>query len=194
MTTGIDQALRKDIRLLGQLLGDVLRAHEGDAMYAAVEEIRQTALRFRRDGEPAAARRLDALLRRLSRDDTIDVVRAFSYFSHLANIAEDRHLVRRQQASASMRPGTLPHAMAALHARGVGPRRLSSLLADACLMPVLTAHPTEVRRKSILDAERATWRRSDVHDWAEESHRLAVMRTYAGPESGWIVGQAGSGS
>ena len=155
MTTGIDQALRKDIRLLGQLLGDVLRAHEGDAMYAAVEEIRQTALRFRRDGEPAAARRLDALLRRLSRDDTIDVVRAFSYFSHLANIAEDRHLVRRQQASASMRPGTLPHAMAALHARGVGPRRLSSLLADACLMPVLTAHPTEVRRKSILDAERS---------------------------------------
>ena len=155
MTTGIDQALRKDIRLLGQLLGDVLRAHEGDAMYAAVEEIRQTALRFRRDGEPAAARRLDTLLRRLSRDDTIDVVRAFSYFSHLANIAEDRHLVRRQQANASARPGSLAHAMAALQARGVGSRRLSSLLADACLMPVLTAHPTEVRRKSILDAERS---------------------------------------
>jgi phosphoenolpyruvate carboxylase len=174
MTTGIDQALRKDIRLLGQLLGDVLRAHEGDAMYAAVEEIRQTALRFRRDGEPAAARRLDTLLRRLSRDDTIDVVRAFSYFSHLANIAEDRHLVRRQRANVSVRPGSLSHAMAALQARGVGPRRLSSLLADACLMPVLTAHPTEVRRKSILDAERSIAALIEARDVVLDDRHAAI--------------------
>jgi phosphoenolpyruvate carboxylase len=154
-TTGIDQSLRHDIRLLGQLLGQVLRTHEGDALYDAVEDIRQTALRFRRDEDPAAAKRLDMLLRKLSRDDTIAVVRSFSYFSHLANIAEDRHLVRRQSTDPPTRPGTLAHAMAALHARGAGGRRLASLLANACLMPVLTAHPTEVRRKSILDAERS---------------------------------------
>ncbi len=78
MTTGIDQALRNDIRLLGQLLGEVLRSHGGERLYGAVEEIRQTALRFRREEDPGAARRLDALLRKLSRDETIGVVRAFS--------------------------------------------------------------------------------------------------------------------
>ncbi len=154
-TTGIDQSLRHDIRLLGQLLGEVLRTHEGEALYTTVEDIRQTALHLRRDDDPAAVKRLDARLRRLSRDDTIAVVRAFSYFSHLANIAEDRHLVRQQQADTTPHAGTLAHAISALHSRGAGSRRLASLLADACLMPVLTAHPTEVRRKSILDAERS---------------------------------------
>ena len=154
-TTGIDQSLRHDIRLLGHLLGEVVRAHEGDALYDAVEEIRRTALAFRRDNDPSAARRLDVLLRKLTRDDTISVVRAFSYFSHLANIAEDRHLVRQRSTDPPARAGTLAHAIAALHARGAGGRRLASLLADACLMPVLTAHPTEVRRKSILDAEQS---------------------------------------
>jgi len=174
MGTGIDEALRQDIRLLGNLLGDVLRTHAGDALFATVEEIRQTALRFRRDADPAAGRRLDTLLRKLSRDATIDVVRAFSHFSHLANIAEDRHLVRRQQAGDAARPGTLRHAMAALQARGVGARRLASLLADACLMPVLTAHPTEVRRKSILDVERAIAARIEQREDAGETQRAAI--------------------
>jgi phosphoenolpyruvate carboxylase len=156
MTTGIDPALRNDIRLLGQLLGEVLRTHGGERLYGAVEEIRQTALRFRREEDPGAARRLDGLLRKLSRDETIGVVRAFSFFSHLANIAEDRQLVRNlQHNDAAARPGSLAHAIEALQVHGVGTRRLLSLLGDACLMPVLTAHPTEVRRKSILDAERA---------------------------------------
>jgi phosphoenolpyruvate carboxylase len=174
MTTGIDQALRHDIRLLGNLLGEVLRAHEGDALFSVVEEIRQTALRFRRDEDPAAAKRLDTLLRKLSRDDTIDVVRAFSYFSHLANIAEDRNLVRRQQSDASARPGSLAHAIAALQARGIGGRRLSSLLADACLMPVLTAHPTEVRRKSILDAERSIFALIEAREAANEDQHAGI--------------------
>ncbi len=174
MTAEVDHALRQDIRLLGRLLGDVLRAHEGDALFAAVEEIRQTALRFRRDEDPAAARRLDALLRKLSRNDTIAVVRAFSYFSHLANIAEDRHLVRRQQADAAARPGSLAHAMETLGARGVGPRRIASLLADACLMPVLTAHPTEVRRKSILDAERAIAGLIEARETARLERQTAI--------------------
>ncbi len=174
MTTGIDQALRHDIRLLGHLLGEVLRAHEGAALFSTVEEIRQTALRFRRDEDPAAARRLDVLLRKLSRDDTIAVVRAFSYFSHLANIAEDRHLVRRQQSDVSAQPGSLAHAIATLHARGISGRRLSSLLADACLMPVLTAHPTEVRRKSILDAERSIAALIEARETAQEDRHAGI--------------------
>ncbi len=174
MTTALDQGLRHDIRLLGQLLGEVLRGHDGEALYGKVEAIRQTALRFRREGDPAAARQLDALLRKLSRDETIGVVRAFSYFSHLANIAEDRHLVRRQSAEGPARPGSLARALDSLQERRIGPRRLASLLADACLMPVLTAHPTEVRRKSILDAERSIAALIEARETSPEDRHAAI--------------------
>jgi phosphoenolpyruvate carboxylase len=157
MTTKDDSALRDDIRLLGRLLGDVLKAYEGPAMYEAIEEIRQTSTRFRRHGDPADARQLDRLLRKLSRDATISVVRAFSYFSHLANIAEDQHLLRerrRLRAGGGVLPGSLAATFDLLAGRGITAAQVRELLAQACLMPVLTAHPTEVRRKSILDTER----------------------------------------
>ena len=175
MTTGVDRALRNDIRLLGRLLGEVLRTHGGDRLFGAVEEIRQTALRFRREDDPRAAQRLDVLLRGLARDETIGVVRAFSYFSHLANIAEDRHLVRAlAREDSAKRPGSLAHAMESLQTGGVGARRLASLLADACLMPVLTAHPTEVRRKSILDAERTIAALIEARESTPEPGRAAL--------------------
>jgi phosphoenolpyruvate carboxylase len=174
MTTALDHGLRHDIRLLGQLLGEVLRGHEGEALYGKVEAIRQTAMRFRREGDPAAARQLDGLLRKLSRDETIGVVRSFSYFSHLANIAEDRHLVRRQSAEGPARPGSLARALDSLQERRIGPRRLASLLADACLMPVLTAHPTEVRRKSILDAERSIAALIEARETSPEDHHTTI--------------------
>ena len=175
MTTGVDRALRNDIRLLGRLLGEVLRTHGGDRLFVAVEEIRQTALRFRREDDPRAAQRLDVLLRGLARDETIGVVRAFSYFSHLANIAEDRHLVRAlAREDSAKRLGSLAHAMESLQTGGVGARRLASLLADACLMPVLTAHPTEVRRKSILDAERTIAALIEARESTPEPGRAAL--------------------
>lgn len=89
-----DTALRDDIRLLGRLLGDVLRHYEGDAMFERIEQIRQTSTRFGRHGDPADGRQLDRLLKKLDRDATVSVVRAFSYFSHLANLAEDQQQVR----------------------------------------------------------------------------------------------------
>jgi phosphoenolpyruvate carboxylase len=152
-----DHALREDIRLLGRALGDALRALEGDAMFATVEDIRLSATRFRRTGEPAHARTLERRLKKLSREATISVVRAFSYFSHLANIAEDQHQVRdllaRRAAGAPPR-GSLSQTIGLLAEKGVTAARVRALLAQASLMPVLTAHPTEVRRKSILDLER----------------------------------------
>ena len=90
-----DAPLKVDIRLLGRLLGDVLRHQEGEAVFHVVETIRQTAVRFRRESDPAAGADLDKLLKKLTRDQTNSVVRAFSYFSHLANIAEDQHHNRR---------------------------------------------------------------------------------------------------
>jgi phosphoenolpyruvate carboxylase len=152
-----DAPLKEDIRLLGRLLGDVLRDQEGEAVFGVVETIRQTAVRFRRDADPEAARELDALLKQLTREQTISVVRAFSYFSHLANIAEDQHHNRRRRAY--LLAGTSPHrgsigfALGKLQDAGVTRETVSGFFQDALIAPVLTAHPTEVQRKSILDAE-----------------------------------------
>lgn len=93
-----DSPLKEDIRLLGRILGDTIKTQEGREAFQTIETVRQLAVRFRRDNDGAARRRLSQVLNRLSRDHTVSVVRAFSYFSHLANIAEDVHLRRRHRA------------------------------------------------------------------------------------------------
>ncbi|HMZ30844.1 MAG TPA: phosphoenolpyruvate carboxylase, partial [Thauera aminoaromatica] len=93
-----DAPLRDDIRLLGRLLGDTVRDQQGEAAFGLIERIRQNSVRFRRDDDIAARRELEDILDALSREQTIQVVRAFSYFSHLANIAEDQHHIRRRRA------------------------------------------------------------------------------------------------
>lgn len=152
-----DAPLKEDIRLLGRLLGDVLRDQEGEQVFDIVETIRQTAVRFRRDDDPDAAEELTTMLHALTRDQTISVVRAFSYFSHLANIAEDQHHNRRRRAhllaGSAPRAGSVGHALARLVEAGVEQHTVEAFFRDALISPVLTAHPTEVQRKSILDAE-----------------------------------------
>ncbi|MDO8298596.1 phosphoenolpyruvate carboxylase, partial [Lacisediminimonas sp.] len=158
-TSGSSEALKEDIRLLGRLLGDVVRAQEGEQVFGVVETIRQTSVRFRRDADPKAAAELDKLLKKLSRDQSISVVRAFSYFSHLANIAEDQHHNRTRRAElmagAAPEPGTLSAALARIGQASAGGKQVRQFFDDALLSPVLTAHPTEVQRKSTLDAEHA---------------------------------------
>ena len=152
-----DAPLKEDIRLLGRLLGDVLRDQEGDAVFDVVETIRQTAVRFRRDADPEAGQELTALLHKLTRNQTISVVRAFSYFSHLANIAEDQHHNRRRRThllnGSPPREGSVGYALGKLRAAGVQQATVENFFRNALISPVLTAHPTEVQRKSILDAE-----------------------------------------
>jgi phosphoenolpyruvate carboxylase len=158
-TVDKDAPLKEDIRLLGRLLGDVLREQEGDAVFTVVETIRQTAVRFRRESDAQAGTDLNKLLKKLTREQTISVVRAFSYFSHLANIAEDQHHNRRRRAhllagSAPQR-GSIGFALAKLSDAGVTGAAVQTFFKNALISPVLTAHPTEVQRKSILDAEHA---------------------------------------
>jgi phosphoenolpyruvate carboxylase len=152
-----DAPLKEDIRLLGRLLGDVLRNQEGQAVFDVVETIRQTAVRFRREDDLEAGVELTTLLKKLTREETNSVVRAFSYFSHLANIAEDQHHVRRrrahQLAGSKPPPSSVAYALARLKDAGVGREQVGAFLREALISPVLTAHPTEVQRKSILDAE-----------------------------------------
>ncbi|MCB1958706.1 MAG: hypothetical protein KDG55_23785, partial [Rhodocyclaceae bacterium] len=83
--------MRDDIRLLGRILGDTVRDQEGEAVFDLVERIRRTSLRFHRDNDEPARRELESILDGMSERETVLIVRAFSYFSHLANIAEDQN-------------------------------------------------------------------------------------------------------
>src|ERR1700755_3232290 len=89
-----DARLREEIRLLGRILGDTVRDQEGADVFDLVERIRQTSIRFHRDEDRAARRELESILDSLSIPERVRIVRAFSYFSHLANIAEDHNNIR----------------------------------------------------------------------------------------------------
>ena len=152
-----DQPLIDDIRLLGRLLGEVIREQEGDASYALIEQIRQLSVAFRREADHAADKALKQLLKGLTDAQAVSVIRAFTYFSHLANLAEDRHHVRRRsvhERAGNVQEGSLEHSWDRLARAGVGHEQIIGSLAESHVSPVLTAHPTEVQRKSILDAER----------------------------------------
>src|SRR5256712_3510327 len=156
--------LREARRLLGRLLGEVISEEVGPQTLERIETIRQTAVRFRRTlpdpalaGEAAAVKaELESQLDALPIGETLHVVRAFSYFSHLLNIAEDAHQNRRRRAHAQgrspRRPGSFAYALErAAKASGAS---LLEWFARARVSPVLTAHPTEVQRQSILECER----------------------------------------
>src|SRR5881409_2876147 len=93
-----DARLRTDIRLLGRILGDTVRDQEGSDVFDLVERIRQTSIRFHRDDDRPARRELETILDSMSTSETVLIVRAFSYFSHLANIAEDQNNIRQMRA------------------------------------------------------------------------------------------------
>ena len=151
-----EHLLREDRRLLGRLLGEVIREQVGPEMLERVERIRQTAVRFRREAEGKSE--LERLLNALDPEQTLHVVRAFSFFSHLLNIAEDEQQHRRRRAHAEAgsprRPGSLSSALDKVREARVSVGELLAWFARARVSPVLTAHPTEVQRQSILDTER----------------------------------------
>ena len=155
--TDKDRPLLEDIRLLRRILGDVIREQAADAASPLVEQIRQLPVAYRRDADAAADAALKKLLKSLSGEQTVSVIRAFTYFSHLANLAEDRHHIRRRsvhERAGSAQEGSIEVALARLRAAGIAPGAVARTLAASHVSPVLTAHPTEVQRKSILDAER----------------------------------------
>jgi phosphoenolpyruvate carboxylase len=152
-----ERPLLEDIRLLGRILGDVIREQEGVETFDLVERIRKLSVAFRRDADQEADRALKTLLKSLSGDQAVRVIRAFTYFSHLANLAEDRHHIRRREVherAGDTQEGSIEVALARLRWAGITPRAVAQTLAHSYVSPVLTAHPTEVQRKSILDAER----------------------------------------
>ncbi len=152
-----DLPLIQDIRLLGRILGDVIREQDGVAVFDVIEQVRQLSVAFRRDADAQADKALKKLLKALSADQTVSVIRAFTYFSHLANLAEDRHHIRRRtirERAGDTQEGSIEVALSRLRWAGIAPQQVTQTLAESYVSPVLTAHPTEVQRKSILDAER----------------------------------------
>ncbi|MEO8804860.1 MAG: phosphoenolpyruvate carboxylase [Burkholderiaceae bacterium] len=178
-----NKPLVDDIRLLGRILGDVIREQEGKTAFELVERVRQLSVAYRLKSDAQAGRALDRLLKNLSGDQTVSVIRAFSYFSHLANIAEDRHHVRRRdhhERQGHLHEGSLTMTLERLAQADIRAADIASTLARAYISPVLTAHPTEVQRKSILDAERAiaelVEQRDTLHTDRERAENEALMR------------------
>jgi phosphoenolpyruvate carboxylase len=143
MATLPNIANNEDVRFLGRLLGDVIRDYGGEALFRRTEYIRAASVDRHRGigGEDS----VDLGLDRLTLDETLDFVRGFMLFSMLANLAEDRQGVAAEQGA------TVEAALERLAGEEIGHDRVLKLLDRALIVPVLTAHPTEVRRKSMID-------------------------------------------
>jgi len=156
-----DQQLRDDIRYLGRILGDTVRSQHGDEIFELIEAVRQISIRFGRETDQGNKQKLEVdlqdALQHLSNDQMTQVIRAFSYFSHLSNIAEDQHHIRRSRAhllaGSPPKQSSLAYTITTLLERGVDTTQLVQFLETAQVSPVLTAHPTEVQRKSILNCQ-----------------------------------------
>ena len=155
--TAKDQPLIEDIRLLGRLLGETVKAQQGGGVFDLIETIRRVSVQFHREDDLSARQALEDILRALDPALAVQVIRAFSYFSHLANIAEDHHHVRRTRhhaiAGSKPRRGTIADALDRAFGAGLSPTEVRAFFENAQISPVLTAHPTEVRRQSMMHRE-----------------------------------------
>ncbi|WP_420450504.1 phosphoenolpyruvate carboxylase [Ilumatobacter sp.] len=164
------EAVGDDIRLLGRLLGDVVREQAGDEVFELVESVRRAAVRGRRTGS-SSVDELESMLRDRPIEQVLHVVRAFDWLSLLANTAEDVHVERRRRhhlaAGSAPRPGSLAATVRDLLDGGADPGAIAALLGEIEVSPVITAHPTEVRRKTVLDVL------SDISDLLDALDDLA---------------------
>src|SRR3954452_13383770 len=148
---GIHDRLRDDVRLLGDLLGEILRGEEGLALYGLVERVRALAKRAR-SGNAEDAEALRALLTSLEPDQPLPLARAFAHFLALANIAEQHHRVRlrRERRRSPGARGAVAEALARSLAAGVSTERLYETVTGMEVELVLTAHPTQAMRRTLL--------------------------------------------
>jgi phosphoenolpyruvate carboxylase len=149
----VDDELSDDIRLLGRLLGDVIRRQAGETTFDLVESVRRVAVESRRAGRTDVDE-LESLLHSEPITEQLHVIRAFDWLSMLANTAEDVHLERRRRhhraAGSSARPGSLAATFDRLTDSDIAVGLITEVIRDLRVSPVITAHPTEVRRQTIL--------------------------------------------
>lgn len=145
--------LREDVRRLGQLLGETLRTVGGQELFDDVERIRALSKRDRAAG--SRSDELSSALAALPVRRAVPVARAFAHFLHLANIAEQHHRTRRRRAyqldpDAGPQPGSCDEAFRRILAAGVAPERLHEAVNGLRIELVLTAHPTEIARRTLI--------------------------------------------
>jgi phosphoenolpyruvate carboxylase len=134
-----ERPLVEDIRMLGRILGDVIREQEGSEIYELIENIRKLSVSFRRDADQEADKALKKLLKQLPGDHAVMVIRGFTYFSHLANLAEDRHHIRRRaihERIGDTQEGSIEVALQRLRWAGITPKVISQTLANSFVSPV----------------------------------------------------------
>ena len=157
---------RPTVRLLGSVLGDLIRAGDGEAVFDQIENIRQASVAFHREGTPKAAELMTERLGALSLSETVRFAHSFACFLQITNIAEDRFQRRRGRADED-RSDSLAGAIRTLKSEGVGLSSVIDLLQHGLIAPVITAHPSEVRRKSVLDLQSAI---ADDLDALDDAH------------------------
>ncbi len=160
MATSSDKPLRERVKLLGRMLGETLRDREGRHVLDAVETLRKgfTDLRRQSGSAPEIRERLMRFIAALNPEMLNHVVRAFSAYFSLANIAEEsfQHQQRREQVRRGepLWRGSFDETLRTLHAAGIHAAQLQALLDRICFTPVFTAHPTEAKRRVLLGAQR----------------------------------------
>jgi phosphoenolpyruvate carboxylase len=147
--------LRDDVRLLGSLLGGTLQTHDGEGLLRTVERVRALA-KAARAGDTTEFETLTAELAAMPVELALPVARAFAHFLNLANIAEQHHRVRRRRAhrrdpAARPQRGSCEEAFQRLIASGLAPRQLHDAVCALRIELVLTAHPTEVSRRTLVE-------------------------------------------
>ena len=149
----MDEALRHQVRFLTTRLGAIVREQSGAETFAAIENLRQLSKQIRRRVDPALLATAEREVRRLPLLRATDVAHAFSLFFHLVNLCEERQRVRRLRAYGQQEAGapmSIRQTFHRLRQQRVRPAAVARLLATMRIEPVLTAHPTEAKRRSVL--------------------------------------------
>jgi len=145
---------RAIVRMLGAVLGDVIREQDGEDVFAQIESIRQASVALHRDNSDTSAANLSDGLNKLDAAEVVRFVHSFAAFLQITNLAED-HVQRRRSRAGDTRYDTLAGAIRTLEEQGVDRAAVRDLLSQGLIAPVLTAHPSEARRKSVLDRQNA---------------------------------------
>ncbi|AOA56937.1 phosphoenolpyruvate carboxylase [Acinetobacter larvae] len=153
MIQPIDAPLREDVRLLGNLLGETLKEHAGEDLFNQVEQIRALS-KGARDGQVAAEKELEQLFLSLKDEEILPLTRAFSHFLNFANIAEQYHVVRSRRQNESdpeqPSPNVLEHLFTRFQQQQISAEELYHQVCNLNIELVLTAHPTEVSRRTLI--------------------------------------------
>ncbi|HSN68771.1 MAG TPA: phosphoenolpyruvate carboxylase, partial [Thermoanaerobaculia bacterium] len=180
-----DQPLRDDVRRLGEMLGETLRRQEGERLFERVETVRALA-KSGRKGNRGDFAELARLLETLPSGEALPIARAFAHFLSLANIAEQHHRIRRRRAyqkeGAKPQPGSCEDVFTRLIAGGIAPEALRRQVASLQVELVLTAHPTEVARRTLLHIQAkiaealGTLDREDLTERERDNAELSLRR------------------